>query len=294
MKPNFLKNLVLLLVMLFAGNTGAKAAENYRIESVKDNVYRFTAGNYHTVFMVTQSGIFVADPLNEDAAAYLKSQLEKRFKQPIKYMAYSHNHVDHSLGGEVFAEAGATVLAHRYAAEDMKMTRLPTAMPAVMFEDRLLIDLGDSQVELNYHGPNNGRGSVSMLFKPAKVLFVVDWIVVGRMPYRDLPGYDIHGMIHSTKDLLAHTSFDMFVGGHSEIGTRKDVERYLAYLEALYAAVRDGMLAGKTLNTLQAEIKLPEFADLRQYDEWLPLNVAGVYRVLMDMSYFNFRPDIKQ
>ena len=74
-------------------------------------------------------------------------------------------------------------------------------------------------------------------------------------------------------------------------GTREDVGRYLGYLEALYAAVRDGMLAGKILETLQAEIRLPEYADLRMYDEWLPLNVEGVYETLVETGYLNFRSD---
>jgi hypothetical protein len=92
--------------------------------------------------------------------------------------------------------------------------------------------------------------------------------------------------------VLAEEPFDLFIGGHARTGTREDVARYLRYLEALYGAVRDGMLEGKSLEALQAGIRLPEFRDLAMYEEWLPLNVAGVYRTLQDMSYFRFRPDI--
>ncbi|WP_323846523.1 hypothetical protein [Microbulbifer magnicolonia] len=56
--------------------------------------------------------------------------------------------------------------------------------------------------------------------------------------------------------------------------------------------MRDGMLEGKFLQTLQAEIPLPQFSNLRMYEERLPLNVAGVYRTLQDMSCFNLREDI--
>lgn len=281
--------LLVLCMVLFS----AEAAEKYRIERIKDNVYRFTAGHYHTVFMVTEAGIFVADPLNPEAATHLKGELQKRFKRPVRYLAYSHSHVDHTLGGEVLAGPGVTVLAHEYAAEDMRWTKLPTALPEVTFRDRLKVTLGQSEVHLRYHGPNNGRGSVSMRFMPANVLFVVDWIVLGRMPYKDLQGYDIHGMIRSTREVLEEVPFEILVGGHAQIGSRKEVQRYLNYLETLYAAVRKGMLAGKDLNTLQAEIRLPEYANLPMYTEWLPLNIAGVYRTLVETSYFNFRKDIQ-
>lgn len=53
-----------------------------------------------------------------------------------------------------------------------------------------------------------------------------------------------------------------------------------------------GMLEGKTLKELQAEIRLPEFKNLPFYEEWLPLNITGVYNTLIDQSYFNFRPDL--
>ncbi|WP_146129602.1 hypothetical protein [Alteromonas alba] len=96
-------------------------------------------------------------------------------------------------------------------------------------------------------------------------MHVVDWIVVGRLPYKDLPGYDIQGMISSTKAVLNRSDFEVFVGGHADIGTRADIEHYQAYLEALYSAVRDGMLAD---------------------------NIKGVYQSLVDDSYFNFRADL--
>jgi hypothetical protein len=77
-------------------------------------------------------------------------------------------------------------------------------------------------------------------------------LVPGRMPYRDLPGCDIHGMIRSTREVLT----------------------------------------GESLETLQSEIRLPGYADLPMYEEWLPLKVAGVYRTLMEKSHFDLRPDV--
>ena len=157
------------------------------------------------------------------------------------------------------------------------------------FSDELTIKLGEQSVEMKYYGPNNGRGSVSVRFMPENVLFVADWIVLGRMPYQRLPGYDIHGMIRSTKAVLEEKPFDVFVGAHADMGTRKDVERYLSYLQNLYAEVRDGMLAGKSLETLQQDIKLDEFSDLKMYNEWLPQNIEGVYKTLNEQSYFGRR-----
>ena len=41
-----------------------------------------------------------------------------------------------------------------------------------VFDDEKVIELGGKSVLLRYHGPNDGRGSISMLFRPAKVLAI--------------------------------------------------------------------------------------------------------------------------
>ena len=266
-------------------------AQEFSIEHVRDNVYQFIAGNYRSVFMVTDAGIVVTDPISTEAATWLKQELTDRFDQPIRYVLYSHNHPDHIYGGEVFDGDGVQFVAQELARDDLVHTKAQTRIPNLTFAERLTLHLGDSTVQLRYHGVNNGRGSVSMLFEPAGVLHVVDWIVLGRMPYKDLQGYDIEGMIRSTREVL-QMEFDVCVGGHAEIGSKDDVRRYLTYLESLYQAVREGILGGKDLPTLQREIRLDEFKDLTNYDEWLPLNVKGVYQTLVDQSYMLMRPDV--
>lgn len=285
----FTRLLIILFTLSFAFNS---YAENYQVINVKDNVWRFTAGHYHSVFITTDTGVIVTDPINASAATYLKEYIKTHFDLPITHMLYSHNHVDHVTGGENLKMKNTVVAAHALAAQDIVFTNAPTVVPQVTFDDNMTIGLDNTSVTMRYHGTNNGRGSVSYEIQPANVLFVVDWIVVGRLPYRNLIGYDIQGMINSTQAVLNDVNFDVFIGGHADIGTREDVETYLAYISTLYGAVKDGMLAGKTLKTLQSEIALPEFSHLKMYNAWLPENIEGVYNTLVNESYFNFRTDL--
>jgi hypothetical protein len=178
--------------------------------------------------MVTDAGIVVTNPINEEAATWLKSELAERFDAPVRYLVYSHNHVDHVMGGEVFDSDQVTVVAHEFAAQDLQWTQVPTAMPELTFHQEMTLNIGDSSVRMQYHSPNNGRGNISMRFMPANVVYVVDWVVLGRMMYKDL-------------------------------------------------------------DALQQDIRLPEYSGLAMYEEWLPLNIAGVHRTLMDMSYMDRR-----
>ena len=286
--------LLILSFLLFV--PFAAAAEDdadYALEPVADGLLRFTAGPYHALVWVTDEGILLVDPLSDDAARWLKAELAERFDVPLRFVVYSHNHHDHAYGGAVFDDPGVTFIAHEWARDDLARSRARTTLPQVTFTDELAIRLGGSTLRLRHHGPNNGRGSVSMHFEDAGVMFVVDWIVIGRMPWKDLQGYDIEGMIRSTREVL-NLRWETFAGGHAEIGGRAEVERYLAYLEALYAAVRDGMLAGQSLESMQQTIRLDDFADFKQYEAWLPLNIAGVYNTLADRSYLNMRPEVQE
>ncbi|MCC9660989.1 MULTISPECIES: MBL fold metallo-hydrolase [unclassified Pseudoalteromonas] len=280
------------LLMLLGQYTFAVEQTSYKVENIKDNIYRFSAGHYHSAFMIVDKVALVTDPLNSDAAQYLKSYIKKTFNADIKYMVYSHSHVDHAMGGNELIDKNTTVVSHKFAADDLRLNKVPTALPDLTFSDTLTLNLGESYVVLNYYGPNNGRGNVSMRFMPANVLYVVDWIVLGRMPYKNLIGYDINGMLSSTKAILNEPPFAVFIGGHADTGNRDDVVSYLHYIEDLHAAVRDGMLAGKKLSTLQKEITLEKYSHLKMYQQWLPLNIESVYNNLVEMGYFNFRSDI--
>ncbi len=282
---------LLLLIVISTAVSSIVLANDYQIEKVKGNIYRFIDNRHRSVFLVADDGILITDPMNTSAARWLKTELQKRFNLPVRYVVYSHNHSDHIYWAEVFKSPETTFISHELAKQDIETTKADTVIPDVTFKQAKTISLGDQVVELRYHGPNDGRGSVSMLFKPEKVLFVVDWIVLGRMPWKKLWSYDIQGMINSTRDAL-NLDFDVFVGGHADIGAKSDVRRYLKYLEELYAAVIDGIHSGKTLERLKADIKLDEFSDLRNFYEWLPLNIEGVYERLMEESGMGWRPDI--
>lgn len=280
--------LIFLTVLCF---TNMALAESFSIRHIKDNLYRFSNGTHHSVFAVTDEGIALTDPLSYSAASWLKKELKSRFEQPVRYVIYSHSHPDHVYGGQVFADPDVTFIAHEWARDDLLASRADTQIPNLVFNDEMTLYLANTRIDLRYHGPNNGKGSISINFPEQRVLHVVDWVVLGRMPYKTLPGYDIRGMINSTRDVLM-MDFDLLVGGHAETGDKADVRIYLSYLEQLYAAVLEGMRQGKDLTTLKKEIRIDEFQSLAMYEDWLPLNIEGVYNDLIDQSYLHIRPDL--
>jgi glyoxylase-like metal-dependent hydrolase (beta-lactamase superfamily II) len=281
---------LIISLMVLGPAAGTRAAEPERvIEELRDGVYRFTEDRHSSVFMVTDEGVVVTDPLNGGAAEWLKGEIARRFGLPVRYVIYSHNHSDHVYGGEVFDGEGVTFVSHRLAREDLVRTKARTRIPDVVFEDEKVIELGGKSVHLRYHGPNDGRGSISMLFQPAKVLFVVDWITLDRMPWQKLWSFDVDGMIESIGEVEV-MDFDVIAPGHGPVGTKGKIVVIRRYLEALRGAVIEAILAGKELEEMQKEIRLDEFRRLAHYEEWLPANIEGMWKELMNESGMSWRP----
>lgn len=263
----------------------ASAAEVKRsITDLGHGIYRFQNDSHYSVFIVGKKSILMTDPINTDAARWLKTEVHRRFgKLPVDYLIYSHNHGDHVFGGEVWKQAQTRVIAHDKAAEDLRRNRAPTAMPELTFSDRMHFEFEGRPIELRYHGPNNGAGSISMYVADAKFLFVVDWIVLKRLPWMELYYYKLDGMIASLREALT-IDFDLVAPGHGVTGSKADVREFLAYLEDLRGAVLDGMNQGKSLAQLQKDIRLDKYASYAKYQEWLPLNVKGAYDQLSQTS----------
>jgi glyoxylase-like metal-dependent hydrolase (beta-lactamase superfamily II) len=82
------------------------------------DLYRARNGNWYTAFLVTPDGIILGDPINPAFATWLKDELRRRFKVPVRYVVYSHSHFDHAAGGAVFADT-ARFVAHENMLRNM-------------------------------------------------------------------------------------------------------------------------------------------------------------------------------
>jgi glyoxylase-like metal-dependent hydrolase (beta-lactamase superfamily II) len=95
------------------------------LTQIKGDVYRYQNNQHFGVVLVTDEGIVVADPINREAAEWLKGELAQRFPgKPVKYVLYSHHHFDHVAGGGAFPEA--RVIAHA----DVRKNLAPPAADA--------------------------------------------------------------------------------------------------------------------------------------------------------------------
>lgn len=90
----------------------APSARTRAITNIRGDLYRVQDANHYTVFLVTPAGIILGDPINTQAATWLKAELAKRFpNRPVRYVLYSHHDFDHASGAAVFNDT-AEVIGH--------------------------------------------------------------------------------------------------------------------------------------------------------------------------------------
>jgi len=248
------------------------------ISKIAGEVYRFRNQNHYSIFAVTTAGIIATDPIDAEAAQWLKGEMQRRFAQPVRYLIYSHDHADHISGGEIFADT-ALVVAHEKAKAVIVNKQRPTAVPQVTFSDRLTLELGGTIVELSYVGRNHSDNSLVMRFPRERLLFAVDFIPVESVAFRDFPDAYIEDWIESLKRVEG-LDFDTLVPGHGPVGRKEHVRMFREYMEDLRGEVLKYVAQGKSLEQMKELITLPKYEKWAAYQQWFPLNIEGMYRHL--------------
>jgi glyoxylase-like metal-dependent hydrolase (beta-lactamase superfamily II) len=243
-----------------------------------DNVYVFRNGGHQAMFIVTSAGVIATDPVaygRPTGGQQYVDEIRKVTNQPIRYLVYSHHHFDHIAGGKAFKDAGATVVAHRRAAERLKVLADPhTVLPDEIVEDSgRVIRLGGTILELSYHGLNHSDSTLVMRMPAERVLFVVDTIPVGTFPGRGM--IDFHPF--ETEDFLQKVlamEWDTLIPGHpgpgDRLGTKQDVRDQLQLLKDASAEMKVMAQAGKCWDAAEKDFQLPKYQNWPGYAAGLP------------------------
>lgn len=75
-------------------------------QQVRGDIWRVGNGNWWSLVYDTPAGLLLVDPITPDFAAWMKDQFAVRFPgKQVRYVIYSHSHVDHIAGARVFEDS---------------------------------------------------------------------------------------------------------------------------------------------------------------------------------------------
>ena len=248
----------------------APAAKRPTFETTKvdgtEGVYVFRYGNRQSMFIATSAGVIATDPAGygtpESVPAYI-AEIKKVTDKPIKYLIYSHHHYDHIAGGQAFKDAGAKIVSHKKAKERLAVLGDPaTPLPDETFDEKRTLTLGGTAVELSYLGLNHSDSTIVMRLPKEKILFAVDFLPVGSVPGRGMIDFYPLEAEQSIKQVLA-MDWERLILGHpgpgDRLGTKKDVQDQLTFLQDASEAVKVAAREGKCWDTVEKEMKLPKY-----------------------------------
>jgi glyoxylase-like metal-dependent hydrolase (beta-lactamase superfamily II) len=243
-----------------------------------NNVYVFRNGGHQAMFVVTDAGVIATDPVaygRPMGGQQYVDEIRKVTNKPIKYLIYSHHHYDHIAGGKAFKDAGATVVAHRRAAERLKQLNDPhTVLPDEIVEDSgRVIRLGGTILELSYHGLNHSDSTLVMRLPQERAVFIVDTIPVGTFPARGL--IDFHPLeTEAFMEKVLAMDWDILIPGHpgpgDRMGTKHDVTQQLQLLRDASATMKPLAQAGKCWDAAEQEFKMEKYVTMPGYNAGLP------------------------
>ncbi len=293
----------LALAYLAAPPAGAQPAglmARYQTDSLGNGLFAFRLGPYRNIFVVGEDGVVATDPLSVEAAAILKEEIAKVTDKPVKYVAYSHSHWDHAVGGTIFKKAGAKFVAQEKCRDNIRETpHADLVEPDIVFRDHHRIDVGKASLELFYFGPSHSNCLSVMLARPANVIFIVDianppsgWI---KEYNPTVPDTYLHNMIpylRAVEKLAADNGVTTIVGGHISIGRGADGKPFLQpaagpisavterreFWETVIEAVRAEMAKGTVGEQVADKLAGSPFeAKIADYDRG---EMAMLYRVI--------------
>jgi cyclase len=89
------------------------------VKKIGDGVYAAASpdrskGGSNSGFVVGSDSVLVVDTFVDlTPARELLAEIRKVTDLPVRFVVNTHYHLDHTGGNKVFAEAGATIMAHR-------------------------------------------------------------------------------------------------------------------------------------------------------------------------------------
>lgn len=153
-------------------NQNAHAGE---VERLGDGAYLYRHDEHRSLFVVSESGVIVTDPINDAVATGYREAIYSVTDQPVRFVVYSHYHWDRVSGAAIFKKEGAQIVAQKKCAERFEDNPNPAVVrPDITFEKQHRVTLGDHSLDLYYFGPSHGDCLTVFVAQPAGIMQLVD------------------------------------------------------------------------------------------------------------------------
>jgi cyclase len=267
-----------------------------------DGIYVYVGRNFNSNcgIVVTSEGVVLIDSGHNPTDSHaILAAVKKLTPLPVRLLIDTEPHPDHTTGHFVFsppavivAAAGAGDSMRGREREDPKRIEKLAATspemrdalagyrfvpPHVEYQQKATLHVGERTFELMYLKGVHSEADTAIWLPQERVLFSASGIVHDQInilrPFVTIPD------ILAAAKMLKALNPEHVIPGHGQPGTVKifeDTEKYYALLlERVGAAMKEG----KSLDQIQKDVKMPEYASWASQERY-PTNVAAAWRAL--------------
>jgi len=290
----FVSSLAMLASSLSAQDLGP------HFRKIKEGIYVQSARevNSNSGIVLTTEGVVIIDTgQNPTDSQEVREAIKKLTPLPVRLVINTEVHPDHSTGNFVFSPP-ALVVNHDGASDAMRKAYDPErantlskqspemreavqgyrlVTPHIEYRDRATLHVGERTFQLLYLKNAHSEADTAVWLPNERVLFAAS-VAIPNSINNIRPFVAIPDMLAALK-MLKSLNPEVVVPGHGSFGTTKifdDSERYYGLLlERVGAMVR----AGKSLDQIKQELRMPEYAEWA-YQERMPTNIEAAYRAV--------------
>jgi cyclase len=211
----------------------------------------------------SRAALVVDAGVNGDVARQIQSLVRQVSPVPLRYLANTTYHGDHTFGNAAFPDDVVIVSSYQNKASmsDLQSEKRIRSgnmhgnvgaladvsiwrKPDVTFDRFLEIDLGGQTVELWHFGPGNAPGDTVVYAPSAKVAWTGNFLGHSRIAPMLLEGSPV-SYVASLKAMKETLDARTIVPGHGPVDdAQQAIDAMIAYLEWLYDAVSQRVRAG--------------------------------------------------
>jgi cyclase len=231
-------------------------------------------GHCNNVIIEMKDYLIVVDANFPSGARGALADTKRISAKPVKYVFDTHHHGDHLYGNVIWTEAGATTLAFKGVADELKRleparwrdtakTRqdvaetkqdAPEPPKQDINEPSYVLNDGSRKVEFHHFGWAHTRGDGFVYLPKEQVICTGDAVVNG--PYNATMDANIGNwptVIHTAEKLKIKS----VLPGHGLPGGRELMAGQAQFMTELHKAVKAGVDGGKKVEELQSSVSLP-------------------------------------
>jgi cyclase len=292
----------LFIAVVVAGQAGPASSvgaqdlgPNFR--KLKEGIYVQSAREVNSTvgIVLTTEGVVLIDTGQTLVdSRQVQEAVKKLTPLPVRFVINTEVHPDHTSGNFVFAPP-AVVINHAGAVDAMRKADNPKRFanappeikaaaegyrlvpPQIEYRDKMTLRVGERTFELLGLNNAHSEADTAVWLPQERVLFAAS-VAIPNSLNNIRPFVTIPDMLAATR-MLRSLNPEVVVPGHGSPGTTKifdDSERYYTLLVERMAAM---VKAGKTLEQIRQEFKMPEYADWA-YQDRMPTNIDAAYRAV--------------